>query len=177
MEVRRLPADRITLVGEIDRSEHVTTGYTVRDGALVAEEVDWRVPGWDPVGDREHSVARQIAGLRPVLARGGILLGAFDDETLLGLAVVERGFEDRMAWLAVLHVSRPHRRRGVASALWAEATRLASGGGDRAMYVSATPSESAVGFYLSRGCELARPPHPELFADEPEDIHFVVDLG
>jgi len=44
------------------------------------------------------------------------------------------------------------------------------------MYVSATPTGSAVGFYLSRGCELADPPHAELFALEPEDIHLVCEL-
>ena len=43
--------------------------------------------------------------------------------------------------------------------------------------MSATPTGSAVGFYLSRGCVLADPPHPQLFAEEPEDIHFVLPLG
>jgi hypothetical protein len=45
------------------------------------------------------------------------------------------------------------------------------------MYVSAVPSGSAVGFYLSRGCELAEEPHRDLFAHEPEDIHLVCPIG
>jgi len=44
------------------------------------------------------------------------------------------------------------------------------------MYVSATPTESAVGFYLRQGCRLAQPVHPELFAAEPEDVHLVCPL-
>jgi hypothetical protein len=44
------------------------------------------------------------------------------------------------------------------------------------MYVSATPTGSAVGFYLGRGCRLADPVHPDLFAQEPEDIHLVCPL-
>jgi hypothetical protein len=44
------------------------------------------------------------------------------------------------------------------------------------MYVSATPSESAVGFYLKHGFRLAIEPIPELFEEEPEDIHMLLDL-
>jgi GNAT superfamily N-acetyltransferase len=51
-----------------------------------------------------------------------------------------------LAWLAFLFVSRPYRRRGVASALWAAAVKVAATGGAEAMYVSAVPTGSAVGF-------------------------------
>lgn len=46
----------------------------------------------------------------------------------------------------------------------------------RALYVSATPSESAVGFYLSRGFRPTEP-FPEPFAKEPEDIHMLLPLA
>ena len=79
-----------------------------------------------------------------------------------------------MAWLAFLYVSRPYRRSGVASALWAEAERVALGAGAESMYVSAVPSGSAVGFYLSRGCVLAgSSTHPKLYHLEPGDIHLI----
>lgn len=35
---------------------------------------------------------------------------------------------------------------------------------------------SAVGFYLGRGCRLADPVHPALFAMEPDDIHLACPL-
>jgi predicted GNAT superfamily acetyltransferase len=60
---------------------------------------------------------RQIAFCSSVVARGGILLGAFDAERTAGLAVVHPGFGPRLAWPAFLHVSRPYRRRGAAQAL------------------------------------------------------------
>ena len=44
------------------------------------------------------------------------------------------------------------------------------------MYVSATPTDSAVGFYLSRGCELADPVHPALSAKEPDDVQLTYSL-
>jgi ribosomal protein S18 acetylase RimI-like enzyme len=81
-----------------------------------------------------------------------------------------------MAWLTFLHVSRPHRRRGAATALWGEATSLARAAGRSQLYVSATPTGSAVGFYLRQGCRLADPVHPALWAAEPDDIHLVCSL-
>ena len=44
------------------------------------------------------------------------------------------------------------------------------------MYVSATPSESAVGFYRSLGFEQVTAVNPQLFALEPEDIHMILPL-
>jgi predicted N-acetyltransferase YhbS len=94
----------------------------------------------------------------------------------MGLAVIIPAFEPPLAQLSWLHVSRPHRRRGAASALWQRAVELSRAAGATAMYVSATPTSSAVGFYLQQGCRLADPPHPDLFALEPDDIHLVLDL-
>jgi len=75
-----------------------------------------------------------------------------------------------------LYVSRPHRGRGVASALWDAATDAAMRAGATSLYVSAVPTGSAVGFYLSRGCRLADPVHPALYAKEPDDIHLICSL-
>jgi len=44
------------------------------------------------------------------------------------------------------------------------------------MYVSATPTDSAVNFYSRPGCVLAGPPHQALFDREPEDIVRLQDI-
>jgi ribosomal protein S18 acetylase RimI-like enzyme len=174
-----LEASDVSLVASIDRSEHVEVQYRVEDGRLVETSVVMAdIPAWDPSGSGEHSVASHIAFCASVVADGAALLGAFDrDSELMGLATVQPKFEPGLAWLATLHVSRPHRRRGAASALWDAGIALAREAGARALYVSATPTGSAVGFYLARGCQLADPVHPELFALEPEDIHLACMLA
>ncbi len=45
------------------------------------------------------------------------------------------------------------------------------------MYISVTPSENTVSFYIYLGCVLATEIDQELFALEPEDIHikYVLD--
>src|SRR5438874_12260566 len=76
------------------------------------------VPTWDPTGSGPHSVAAEIEFCSSVVARGGVLLGTFDEEQTVGLAIIHPSFEPLLAWLAFLHVSRPYRRRGAAQARW-----------------------------------------------------------
>ena len=119
MEVRLLPKDA-SLIAMIDRSEHVDVQYGVVDGQLTEQPVVMpEIPTWDPVGSGEHSVGALVEFCASAIVDGAVLLGVFEEDLPTGLAVVDASFEARLAWLTFLHVSRPHRRRGVASALWA----------------------------------------------------------
>jgi ribosomal protein S18 acetylase RimI-like enzyme len=178
VQVRRLRAEDVALVAAIDRSEHVDIEYRVIDGQLQqVPAVITDVPPWDLTGSGPFAVAAHIAFCSSVVARGGVLLGAFDAEHTAGLAIVDPAFEPRLAWLAFLHVSRPYRRRGAAHELWNAAAEIARTAEAESMYVSATPTASAVGFYLRQGCRLADAVHPDLFAAEPDDIHFACSLS
>jgi ribosomal protein S18 acetylase RimI-like enzyme len=170
IEIKQMMGSDVGRIGEIDRSEHVTLGYSVRDGRLVAEEVDWRVPRWFETGP-EHSVQALADFLAPMLWQGATMWGAFDEDSLAGVMVYRRDLTEDMAQLVFLHVSNGYRRQGIATRLTAECTRMAMMDGANKLYVSATPSESAVGFYQSQGFRLVDKPNPELFALEPEDIH------
>lgn len=178
MRIRELALDDVGLVASIDRSERVEVEYEVASGVLRQRAVTMvDVPPWDTEGDGPFSVAHYVGAVTELVQGGGVLLGAFDDDAVLGLSVVDPVFEPPMAWLAFLHVSAPARRRGVATALWAAAAELARGAGAETMYVSATPTGSAVGFYLRQGCRLAEPAHRALWAQEPEDIHLICPLN
>ncbi len=178
IEIRELGLCDISLIGSIDRSEHIDVEYTVVGGHLRERPVSMTdIPPWDPVGTDPYSVAAEVAFCEPLVAGGAVLLGAFDGDRVLGLAVVDGSFQLTLAWLAFLHVSRPYRGRGVGSALWGAAAKVATRAGAESLYVSAVPTGSAVGFYLSRGCELADPVHPALYAEEPDDIHLICRIG
>lgn len=170
IEYKRMNTSDVDRIAEIDRSEHVTLGYSVREGNLVAEEVDWRVPRWFETGP-EHSVETLVEFLSPSLRRGATMWGAFDRDRLVGVMVYRRDLAEDMAQLVFLHVSNGYRRQGIASRLTAECIGMAKRDGAKRLYVSATPSESAVGFYQSQGFRLIDKPNPELYALEPEDIH------
>lgn len=118
MRVTRLGAGDIALIAAIDRSDHVDVEYAVVDGQLAERPVFMAdIPTWDPSGTGPHTVAEHIAFCGERIAKGGVLNGAFDDDRVLGLAVVNPSFEPRWAWLAWLHVNRADRRSGVARAL------------------------------------------------------------
>jgi ribosomal protein S18 acetylase RimI-like enzyme len=177
--IRRIPRDDLrTVVGAIDRSEHVDAEYTVVDGRLVERPVTMsEIPSWDPVGDGPYSVAAKVRHCGSVVdEHGGVVLGASEGQRVAGVAVVAPSFEPPLAWFAQLHVNRADRRQGVASALWDAASALARASGAKQLYVSATPTASAVGFHRSRGCRLADPVHSVLFEHEPDDVHLVSDL-
>jgi ribosomal protein S18 acetylase RimI-like enzyme len=177
LSIQRLPANALARLAEIDRSEHILRHYRVADGQLAVEETAFQVPDWDHVGHGEHSVRRLMDTWQPVVDAGGQLVGALQGSRLAGMALLRPELRPGMAQLALLYVSRAYRRRGVAGRLLAEVERIARRAGHTSLYVTATPSESAVGFYLAQGFAITPEPLPELFAKEPDDIHMLKALA
>lgn len=174
VQVREMAIAELDRLGELDRSEHITGEYVSRDGVLHLRDVDIRAPRWGEPG--EASVQEYVDRWRPIVERGGVLLGAFDGEPLVGVAIYDRSHRAEPAILSVLHVTRSHRGRGVGGALTREVVRLARADGARRLYVSATPTRATVDFYRGQGFEPLATPDPDLLALEPEDIHLALDL-
>ena len=172
---RRLSENEIDRIREIDRTERIRTGYRVEGDHLTRMDVAWECSPWREEGE-EHSFPHMIHFLEGILANEGLMLGAFDGDRLVGLAAFRPRLTESMAQLALLHVSNGYRRQGIASRLFAEIITKANETGATHLYVSATPSGSAVGFYTSRGFVWTPTPHPELFELEPEDIHMIKSL-
>jgi GNAT superfamily N-acetyltransferase len=174
--IKRLPAEDICRAGEIDRSEHITAGYVFKRGVLETQQVDWKVPRWSADQSAGFSVQVRIEDWKPLLEAGGVLLGAMDGRALVGMAIMRPDLSPGTAQLAALYIDRKYRRRGVASKLLAEVERLAVEAGAHNLYVSSIPSESAVGFYLSRGFIPTEDADPDLLQREPNDIHMIKRL-
>jgi len=176
LEYRWMGAGELPRLADINRQESVQTGYALQNGQLTPMQVDWQIPSFSPEGQGGHSLAAQIAFCQRHVEDRAILLGAFVGGKLVALAVLTPEVRHSIAQLAYLQVSREYRRQGIASHLLQELVKAARQEGTRQLYVSATPSESAVGFYLQHGFVLASEPLPELLAAEPEDIHMIKDL-
>ena len=110
-------------IAEIDRSEHITQQYRARGGNLELIAANIHAPRWGEPG--EHSVQHYVDSWRPLIEAGGVLLGAFDGDRLAGFAVYDPSRPEGAANLAVLHVSREYRGKGIGSKLTAEVVRLA----------------------------------------------------
>lgn len=169
-EIRPLSAAELDRLAEIDVSESGSVVYALVNGELRGHAEEWQRPRWDATAWR-----RKYAEWQHTL-KMDVALGAFDEERLVGMASLRYALTDSMAQLTTLHVDRAYRKRGVARALVQEVVRLVKESGAASLYVSAVPSESALGFYRSQGFALVDEPHPRLFELEPEDIHMVKNL-
>ena len=80
IQITQMKNSDVGRIAEIDRSEQVTLGYSIKEGELIAEKVNWQVPAWTAEGP-EHSVQRLVEFLSPLeifLGRsGGCKAGTF----------------------------------------------------------------------------------------------------
>ena len=169
MTIRFLVRDEIPLIWQIDRREIINNVYYLLNGKLVLVHEYYDMQGWPP-GEAEHYT--------PILLdcfdRGGTFWGAFEESKLVGTAILESkwiGSKRDTLQLKFLHISRGQRKQGLGTRLFQLAVDHARSLGAKKIYISATPSENTVNYYMRLGCVLATETDPDLFALEPEDIH------
>ena len=131
---------------------------------------------------RPVSPARVISSLRSTLNSDDPVANALRDSArrMIGVAVLESkliGDPKDMLQLKFLHVSQAYRGRGLGRQLFEHAKAVARARGAQRMYVSATPSEHTINFYLGLGCLISKRPDPALLALEPDDIHLEIRTG
>jgi predicted N-acetyltransferase YhbS len=169
MNIRVLQRDEIPLIWQIDRREVIHNVYYVRAGKLILEPEYYDMQGWPP-GEAEHYT--EI--LADCYDHGGIFWGAFENDRLVGVSILEDKFigaQRDTLQMKFLHVSRDCRKQGLGTRLFQLAAEKAKEMGAKKLYISATPSENTVNYYMRLGCVLATEVDAELFALEPEDIH------
>ena len=86
--VPKVGPDRAVRVAEIDRRERIDVQYVQHGTELVARHGNWTSLAWDPDGHGEHSVEAQIHMLEHYVDAGGIALGAFAGDQLVGIGAV-----------------------------------------------------------------------------------------
>lgn len=174
IEYRSLTHAALEQMRAIDRSEIIEAHYVMSDGCLQLVEEQWIHPGFTP-----ETYAQRILRLQQLLANGGPIFGAFHAGTLVGIAAIEnrfRGAATDQLRLDFLHVSRPFRGQGIGNHLFALSRHAARSMGARQLYITGSPSQHTVDFYLRMGCRVTTDIDPELFAEEPDDIHFECDV-
>ena len=174
MEYRVLSRAEISKLVDVDRTETVDSVYSIRDGKLCLEKEQWDFQDWS-VSEKQQ----RIAELHKQHDSGDTLFGAFDGTTLAGVAVIGQHALPKAVGrfnLAGLWVSHKYRGRGIGKSLVSLVINKARELGASTLYVSATPSENTVRFYMSIGFRLADVVDADLFQEEPEDIHMELVL-
>ena len=175
IEGKVLSRDQIREIWRIDRGELIETVYCLVHGTLILKRERHEVKGWPPA-----EAERYTPILEACHDRGGWFYGLFDNQAPVGVAVLESRFIGRnkdQLQLRFLHVASNCRDKGFGKQLFSLAAIEARRRGAKSLYISATPSEHTINFYLRLGCKVVSEPDPELFELEPEDIHLEYDLG
>jgi predicted N-acetyltransferase YhbS len=165
----QLQRDEVASVWTIDRREVIDNIYYLVGGKLELRAEHYDMHGWPPNSAEEFAPT-----LLDCYDRGGWCCGLFDEGKLIAVAILESKFIGQpadMLQLLFLHVDYGYRDRGLGRQLFEHVAVVARERGARRMYISATPSEHTIHFYLGLGCVLSPAPDPELLALEPEDIH------
>jgi predicted N-acetyltransferase YhbS len=166
---RELLRNEIALVWEMDRREVIDNIYYPENGGLVLKPEHYDMAGWPP---GEADIYTPL--LVKCFDHGGWFHGLFDDGRLIGVVILDNKFigtHKDLLQLKFLHVSCAYRNQGLGDRLYELAKDKARALGAKGLYISATPSENTVNFYLRRGSVFTKEPDPELFELEPEDIH------
>jgi predicted N-acetyltransferase YhbS len=173
-EYRTLLPEEVDRVEEVDRTEVIGHIYYLREGKLELEDEHWEARGWPP--DEIGSIKER---LRECMDRGGMGWGAFDDDALVGIAALDGkwiGSAGKTLQMYFLHVSQCYREMGIGTHLSGLVMERAREMGAERMYISGLPSLNTISFYQGLGFDLAIEVDPELYEQEPEDIHMTLDL-
>ena len=116
MNIRPIQRGEIPLIWQIDRREVIENIYYLREDKLVLEPEHYDMQGWPP-GEAEHYT--------PILLdcydRGGFFCGAFEEDRLVGVSVLESKFigsgQDTLQF-KFLHVNRDCRGQGLGTKLF-----------------------------------------------------------
>lgn len=161
-------------IRKIDRSEIVNRLYYFENGKLILKEEFYDIKGWNP-----KEINMIIKNLYKLYERNGYFYGAFKNSKLIGIVALEPTFigknQDQLQ-VVFLHVDQKFRDKGLGHTLMDKVKLKAKELGAKKLYISATPSEHTIGFYLSLNCKLASEINPELYQLEPDDIHLELEL-
>lgn len=171
---RALTCQDVHQLKEIDRSEHIELIYEMDDDNMIEIKTDHECPDWDDILLREMEERFLYE-----LEQGGMAVGAFVDDTLVGFGVLAhkpRGEQLDQLQVDLMYVTREYRRQGIGTELLNRLGEEAKRRGAKALYISSTETRSAVSFYRSNGSELTKNVDAELFSKEPKDIHMIIQL-
>jgi predicted N-acetyltransferase YhbS len=166
---RALRRDEVEQVWQIDRREVIASVYYLEAERLILRHEHYEMTGWPPGESATYTPL-----LFDCFDRGGWFYGLFDQSVLIGVVVLESKFIGKhqdLLQLKFMHVSCAYRGEGVGHRLFNLAAAKARLLGAKGLYISATPSEHTVNFYVHLGSVLTHDPDPELIKLEPEDIH------
>lgn len=120
----------------------------------------------------DEDFAYLVRCLKKTVRTGGTLLGAFDENRLVGFASLENDFfgsENQYLELSSIHVSADYRGCGIGKTLFVKIVEAAERRGAKKLYISAHSSEESQLFYKKMNCAEALEYNQKAVEKEPCD--------
>jgi len=161
------------LLSRFNRYQEVKRCWRKEDGEWLLKDISF-IDQWS-----DEEKAKKTAGLSYCLQKGGVVLGAFIENDLIGFASIANlifGSNREYIQLEMLHVSFELRGKGIGKALFREICREAKKFDAKKLYISAQSSEETQAFYRLMGCVEAVEINNKLYEEEPFDCHLEYGL-
>ena len=175
MKIRTIRRSEIEKIKNIDRGEIVDKVFYFDGDQLKLKNEFYDIKSWE-VSELE----RNIEHLYKIFDKGGFLVGYFGGDKLVGVAALDSeliGKNRDYLQLYFLHVDSKYRRTGIGKKLLRKVANRAKKLMAKKLYISATPSQNTIDFYLNIGCQLVSELNPDLYQLEPNDIHLELSLS
>ena len=108
--------------------------------------------------------------------RGGIAIGSYVKDKLVGFCSVDGVLRDGYANMTMLFVDDNYKRLGIGRELFLSIVEKAQTLDVKKLFISAIPSQDTVAFYMAMGCKDAIN-LPNEFLDSPNDRYLELELG
>jgi len=168
IHIRTLKEDECHRIKEIDASQYIDKAWREVDGHRQLVAINYLDPDW-PNGFQEH-----LDGLKDTLKNEGLVLGAFDGNTLVGVLSLKRptfGRRNTYVLLDQLFISKNMRGQGIGHSLFFKAAETARLWNANKFYICAGSAEETINFYMTIGCQTVDELNQELYEQDPRDMH------
>lgn len=175
MEViyRTLEIDECNRIREINASQYIGRAWRNVDGCSQLVEINYQDTDF-PNGFENH-----LAKLENTIRSGGVVLGAFFKERLVGFCSVNNdifGEKYKYALLDQLFISNELRNKGIGKKLFFMAAKMAKNKGAEKFYICAGSSEETIAFYFAIGCEETKEIDQDLYQTDTRDYQLEFDF-
>lgn len=175
IDYRMIKAEELSedLFGEFIRHQNVTKCWRKVEGS-------WQIMDIAFVDDWNQEDYEQLTeSLRNIIALGGMVYGAFQQNVLKGFVAVSGelfGTKQEYLDLAEIYVSEELRGQGVGTRLFQKAGKWARAKGAKKLYISAHSAVESQAFYKRQGCVEAREYSAKHVEKEPCDCQLECQL-
>ncbi|MBR6522194.1 MAG: GNAT family N-acetyltransferase [Oscillospiraceae bacterium] len=129
----------------------------------------------NPVID-DWSAERKREKAAEILSGQHIVYGAVDGNRIVGIILLCLELDHNRMIIDSFHVSADKRRCGIGRKLFEAAKKEAKKRGAAALYVSASPAQETIDFYVAMGFKVSSNPIEAYADDEPCDIQMECEI-